>query len=125
MIKKIVTILIVFLLFVDNPIPVFAERLITNPALITLDTAPHSAKPKAKKSTVRNLKLGMKGNDVLILQKFLIKKATGPAALALAKNKASGNFGQLTKDALIEFQKANGLAPDGIAGAKVKALYNK
>lgn len=125
MIKKIIPILIMSLFFVGNPLPTFAEKLILNPAPITLATAPHSAKKVTKKSTVRNLKLNMKGNDVLVLQKFLIKKATGPAAIALAKNKASGNFGPLTKDALIEFQRAKGLTADGVAGAKIRALYKK
>ncbi len=126
MIKKIVPIFIMFSFFISNPFISSAERLITTPTLFTPDTAPHSAKPKkvVKKTTKRNLKLGMKGNDVLVLQKFLIKKATGPAAAALAKNKASGYFGPLTKEALAEFQKAKGLSVDGIAGAKIRALYN-
>lgn len=128
MIKKIISIFILFSLFIISPIGVSAERLITNPALFTLNTAPHSAKPKikTKKPTVkRNLKLGSKGADVVTLQKFLIKKNSGPAATALAKNKANGVFGQLTKDALIEFQKIKGLTSDGVAGNKIFSLYAK
>ncbi len=127
MIKKITPILFIFCLFIGSPLSVNAEKLYTNPPLITLETAPHSAKPKAKKkkSTVRNLKMGMKGADVTKLQQFLIKKNVGPAAKALAANKATGNFGQLTKDALIEYQNFKGLPADGVAGSKIRALYNK
>ena len=126
MIKKLLPTFIVISFLIGLPMDTFAEKLIINPTIITLDSAPHSAKPKAvKKSTKRNLKLGMKGNDVLALQQFLIKKTTGSAALALAKNKANGVFGPLTKSALEEFQKAKSLTADGIAGAKVLAFYNK
>lgn len=126
MIKKFIPILIVLSFFISNPFAVSAERLTTTPTLFTPETAPHSAKPKrvAKKTIKRNLKLGMTGNDVLVLQKFLIKKATGPAAAALAKNKATGRFGPLTQAALEEFQRAKGLAVDGVAGAKIRAQYN-
>jgi peptidoglycan hydrolase-like protein with peptidoglycan-binding domain len=124
--KKFIPIFILLAIFISNPLEVFAERLIANPTVFTPQTAPHSAKPKTvKKAVKRNLKLGMKGNDVLVLQKFLIKKASGPAAAALAKNKATGRFGELTKAALEEFQKVKGLTVDGIAGAKIRALYNK
>ncbi len=127
MTKKNITFFMVFSLIVGIPFGVSAERLITNPPLITLNTAPHSPKPKTtkKKATVRNLKMGMTGNDVLTLQKFLIKKNTGPAAKALAESKATGRFGAVTLDALKEFQKAQGLVADGIAGSKIRALYSK
>ena len=125
--KKLIPIFILIAIFTSNPLEVFAERLIANPTVFTPETAPHSAKPKKaiKKTVKRNLKLGMTGSDVLALQKFLIKKATGPAAEELAKNKATGRFGELTKAALEEFQKAKGLTVDGIAGAKIRALYTK
>jgi peptidoglycan hydrolase-like protein with peptidoglycan-binding domain len=107
-------------------------RLIAEPPLFTVNTAPYSAKPKTKtktttvkKNTVRNMRLGMMGNDVLVLQNFLIKKNTGPAARALAAHKATGRFGDLTAEALKEFQRANKLAVDGVAGPRVRALYNK
>lgn len=129
MTKKIFSIfIIIFTIFTFHPTSTFAERLISEPSIITLDTAPHSAKPvsKKKKSTVkRNLKLGSKGQDVTTLQNFLIKKATGPKAQALKEHKANGVFGQLTLDALKEFQEAKGLPADGVAGARVRALYNK
>ena len=127
MTKKHITFFIILSFVVGIPFGAYAERLITNPPLITVETAPHSAKPKSvkKKSTVRNLKLGMVGNDVLVLQKFLIKKNVGPAAQALAKSKPNGRFGPATQEALKEFQKSKGLVSDGIAGAKIRTLYNK
>lgn len=128
MIKKITSILFIFCLFIGSPLSVNAEKLYTNPPLITLETAPHSPKPvskKKKKSVVRNLKMGMKGSDVTKLQQFLIKKSVGPKAKELAQKKATGNFGQLTKDALIEYQNFKGLPADGVAGSKIRALYNK
>ncbi len=125
MTKKFTLILIALSFFISNPFLTYAEKLTTTPSLFTPQTAPHSAKPKkvVKKAKTRNLKLGMTGNDVLVLQKFLIKKASGPAAAALAKNKATGRFGPMTQDALEEFQKVKGLTADGIAGAKIRALY--
>jgi peptidoglycan hydrolase-like protein with peptidoglycan-binding domain len=127
--KRFIPVLIIMSLFIGGPIAVSAERLIEAPALFTDTNAPHSAKPvkrkkTAKKTVKRNLKLGMKGSDVLALQKFLIKKNTGSAAKALAKNGASTLFGPLTKTALEEYQKANKMTADGIAGAKVRAKYN-
>jgi peptidoglycan hydrolase-like protein with peptidoglycan-binding domain len=129
MIKKLLSILIIGSFIIISPISVSAERLIETPALFTDNNAPHSAKPvtkkkSAKKVAKRNLKLGMKGSDVLALQKFLIKKSTGNAAKALAKNGASSSFGALTKEALIEYQKANKMTADGVAGAKVRAKYS-
>lgn len=126
--KFIFTLLSLFVLTILIPQEFAIAAVNLNPPPITLETAPHSAKPKAKKSvkktTKRNLKLGMTGNDVVVLQNFLIKKNTGPAAKALAKNKATGRFGPLTQEALEEFQKAKGLTADGVAGAKIRALYN-
>ncbi len=130
MIKKIFTIFI-FASFLAgvSPLLVSAERFIPTPTKFTVGTAPHSAKPKAKakskKATVRNLKLGMKGADVSTLQKFLIKKSVGPAAKELASHKATNNFGPLTDKALREFQASKGLPVDGIAGAQIRAQYNK
>jgi len=125
--NKFILYLVIASFLIISPSVVKAERLIPVPSIITPETAPHSAKPKAKKksTTVRNLKLGMVGNDVTVLQNFLIKKNVGPAAQALAKNKATGRFGELTKAALVEYQKAKGLTADGVAGAKIRAEYKK
>ena len=42
-------------------------------------------------------------------------------ALGYYTGSVTGNFGNLTKDAVFNFQKANGLSADGIAGAKTLA----
>lgn len=55
--------------------------------------------------TLRDLEIGSIGSDVIKLQEFLIKEeyaiSAGP----------TGYFGQQTKDALISYQKANGIIP--------------
>ena len=75
--------------------------------------------------STKNIQYGMSGDDVRSLQKALIAKNTGPAAQALAKNGASGYFGELTKQALIEFQTSVGITPaNGTYGPKTKAVLN-
>lgn len=59
----------------------------------------------------RDLSLGMSGVDVHDLQKFLIKQNAGPAARQLEKHGTTQYFGILTKNALAEFQKKNGIRP--------------
>jgi len=58
----------------------------------------------------RSLELGMTGNDVYALQERLIQ-------LRYLTGVADGVFGQETHDALIAFQKNNGITADGKAGA--------
>ena len=57
----------------------------------------------------RSLELGMTGNDVYALQQRLIE-------LWYLTGVADGVFGQETQDALIAFQKNNGITADGKAG---------
>jgi hypothetical protein len=74
-------------------------------------------------TTGRDLEFGMSGDGVKALQQALIAKDTGAAAQALAKNGATGYFGQLTKAALIEFQKSVGITPAvGYYGAITKSF---
>lgn len=63
------------------------------------------------------LKQGLKNNEVLELQKFL-----GKYSVDLIPD---GNFGKMTKSALVKFQKANGLTGDGIVGPKTREFLNK
>ncbi len=71
----------------------------------------------------RDLKMGMKGNDVKELQKILVSKHIGVAADKLAKNGVSTYFGALTKAAVIEYQKAKGIKPvTGTVGSKTRAM---
>lgn len=58
----------------------------------------------------RSLSIGMTGNDVYAMQERLIE-------LRYLDGVADGMFGTETQNALIEFQKNNGLTADGVAGA--------
>lgn len=62
-------------------------------------------------TTVRDLYLEMEGDDVRSLQVLLIAQDTGPAAKELARVTATGYFGRYTKNALGEYQLANGVDP--------------
>lgn len=62
----------------------------------------------------KTLQKGSKGNDVVTLQKNLKELGYDPKG-------ADGVFGANTEKAVIAFQKANGLEPDGIVGPKTLA----
>lgn len=52
-----------------------------------------------------------RGNDVRILQEFLISQNKGQAAQVLANVGATAYFGDLTRGALAEFQSRVGITP--------------
>lgn len=60
------------------------------------------------------LRMGSEGQEVVSLQNRLI-------ALGYLTGSADGKFGKGTRDALMAFQKANGLVRDGVAGSKTLA----
>ena len=60
---------------------------------------------------LRTLRQGLKGDDVIVLQKFLNIVPV-----------PSKHFGIKTRTAVIAYQKSHGLAGDGILGAKSRAL---
>ena len=63
---------------------------------------------------------------LIYFQQILISKNTGPAAKALAKNGVTTYFGTLTKQAVIEFQKANNIIPaSGYFGAMTRVVIGK
>ncbi len=73
----------------------------------------------------RDLSEGMTGADVAYLQQFFISRRTGLAVSALAKVGATGYFGSLTRNAVIEFQKSLGITPAvGYFGPKTRARFN-
>ena len=78
---------------------------------------PATASPVATavRAAVRELRTslasGSQGASVQTLQQFLVDQAKGPAALALAGNGTTKNFGKLTKAALAEWQNAVGISP--------------
>lgn len=62
------------------------------------------------------MRLGEQSDDVKNMQNLLVKYGY------LSQDKASGYFGELTKDAVLAFQSVNGLGTDGTAGAKTLQL---
>jgi len=74
--------------------------------------------PEAQVTPGMTLRLGSKGNDVVLLQVRLM-------ALGYLSGKADGVFGSATGAAVAAFQLRNGLSADGIAGPKTyKKLYS-
>ncbi len=72
-----------------------------------------------------NLQYGMHGDEVRELQLFLIGKDLGAAAKALHAYGANGNFGNLTKAALVEYQKAKKISPAvGYFGPTTRSMVN-
>jgi hypothetical protein len=65
------------------------------------------------------------GPDVRELQEFLISKNSGPAAAKLETHGTTENFGILTYNALVEFQKSVGITPaSGLFGPITRAWVN-
>lgn len=58
-----------------------------------------------------DLDIGSSGAAVVVLQQYLIQAASGAAAVRLASAGATGNFGIITKAALVEYQVAVGISP--------------
>jgi hypothetical protein len=68
-------------------------------------------------SPITSVRSGSSGNDVRELQRALKEKGFDPQG-------TDGKFGANTKKAVIAFQKANGLEPDGVVGKNtMKALF--
>ena len=73
----------------------------------------------------RNLYAGLQGDDVKILQEFLIDKNIGSASKYLKDATATGYFGVLTKSALAEFQVNADIYPSsGYYGPITRAYLN-
>lgn len=73
-------------------------------------------------TTVRDLTVGMEGEDVRALQMLLIAQDTGPAAAELLRVTATGYFSNYTKNALSEYQLKYGISPSvGYFGSITRA----
>ncbi len=95
-------------LFNEDVIEIYALTPIGTPVNIT-GTA-YSARP---------LKRGDTGKDVIRVQRMLKR-------LGFYRYKIDGDFGELTEDAVIKFQIAKDLTPDGIVGpATYEKLYKE
>ena len=69
-------------------------------------------------SAYSTLRMGMTGSEVRQMQERLI-------ALGYLEGKADGVYGSSTANAVIAFQRTNGLAKDGVAGPKtLQAIYS-
>ncbi len=68
-------------------------------------------------SASRVLKMGMSGSDVKALQNVLTRSGYSCGSV-------DGVYGQATKNAVMSFQRSNGLTADGIAGSKTMSKLN-
>lgn len=64
------------------------------------------------------MRLGEQSDSVKELQEYLVKLGY------LSSDKATGYFGELTKSAVANFQRRNGLTADGLAGSKTISLLH-
>lgn len=64
------------------------------------------------------LKLGSKGTDVMMVQSLLKRIGYNPGAI-------DGIFGEQTRQAVIQFQRNNGIFPNGIISNKTSELINQ
>lgn len=77
------------------------------------------------KMIATNFAQGSRGIDIKTLQKFLIAQDIGNAARALAEVGTTSYFGDLTRAALVEFQKNVGISPAlGNFGSATRAYIN-
>lgn len=102
--------------------------LAPQPAAIATALTPPPAPPPAalppasgKGSLTQNLRLGMRGGEVVILQEFLQKHGWGIPN----DGPVTGFYGKVTVSAVKKFQAVNGLPPEGEVGPKTRALINK
>ena len=104
-----------------RPVRLLAASLAAAVALSLAAAAPAAAAPAAPVATVkaavvapRQLRFGMRGGDVMGLQHRL-------GVLKYDIGTANGVFGSETRNAIIAFQKVNGLERDGVVGPKTRA----
>ncbi|MBI4132225.1 MAG: peptidoglycan-binding protein [Candidatus Sungbacteria bacterium] len=95
------------------------------PAPLTspVPVAPPPAPPPAssKRLLTQQLRAGMRGGEVVILQEFLQKNNWGIPN----DGPVTGYYGKVTANAVKKFQAANGLAPEGEVGPKTRELINR
>jgi peptidoglycan hydrolase-like protein with peptidoglycan-binding domain len=65
----------------------------------------------AKQSLAQTIEQGARGSQVTVIQERLQQ-------LGYFNQTPTGTFGSVTKDAVIQFQQANGLNPDGVVGSR-------
>ena len=90
------------------------------PATASPEAAPLSASP-AQRILTQQLRLGMRGGEVVILQEFLQKNNWGIPD----DGPVTGYYGKVTVNAVKKLQAANGLPPEGEVGPKTRKLINE
>ena len=100
--------------------PTSNNSLVANtPNTATPSTVSSASNPSSPQTFTKNLKIGSKGDDVKMLQQLLQDNDFLPASA-----KIDGSFGKLTSQAVMKYQKANGLKADGSVGPKTIANLN-
>jgi len=93
--------------------------VLTPESTVTIKTP--TIKPLSEHAFIKDLTLSSKGTEVTELQKALV----AGGYLVMPKGVAYGNFGSLTKAALIKYQLAKGITPAaGYFGSKTRAVIN-
>ena len=106
-----------FFVFGSSPEPEQDEPQEPTPEPPTLEVTPTPA--PTTETTYKTLRKGDQGRDVETLQRAL-------AQLGYLSGAQDGNFGTGTETAVKNFQEANGLSADGIAGKMtLEALYRQ
>jgi len=96
-------------------LPPGSEKYLVSNSLID-----NSKKPS---SIIRDLFLTSQGNDVKLLQEFLINQNKGQFSKQLQQAGVTGYFGMITKQALSEYQKSIGIKPsNGYFGQITKSF---
>lgn len=118
-------------------VPAYPQTIIENGAPTTsisrvdffTDTTSSSPSLPTQRYTFlfsKDLRLGMKGDDVRFLQVFLGSLNRGPAARSLKRHGATTYFGPLTLSAVKEFQKSFNIIPaSGFFGPKTRTVLNR
>jgi peptidoglycan hydrolase-like protein with peptidoglycan-binding domain len=71
-------------------------------------------------SITQNLSIGASGQNVIALQTFLIAKGF----LTMSPGTSEGYFGNLTKQALVAYQKSVGLPATGYCGSMTRSAIS-
>jgi hypothetical protein len=98
------------IVYPDGKIVYLDEKITNSPASSNGSKILSTSAGKASYS--RSLSLGKEGSDVISLQTFLENKGF----LTIPQGVAKGYFGNITKKALIKYQKSVGISPIGIFG---------
>jgi len=100
-----------------QPNPLLTRSVSTPPSVTPKNTTP-AVTPHAVQAPSTTLKPGDTGTQVKRLQRTL-------ASLGYSAGKADGSYGPGTKQAVVDFQTAQGLTADGIVGPKTLAALQQ